>query len=346
MKVWLRLRVVSGIVASVLSLGLLASIAPPVCAVAPPAPGEKLPAYLERTTPVSGTELRLMQEHVKKVLKKVIPATVGISKGPSAGSGVIIDGEGHVLTAGHVSGEPNSSCKVILADGKVLKAKSLGRNPNIDSGLIQIIDKPENGKAWPHVEMGDSSKLKPGQWCVSVGQPGGYRPGRTPVVRLGRIQRSGRLLVQSDCTLVGGDSGGPLFDMEGRVIGIHSRIGPDIAANIHVPINTYRDTWIRLIKGKEFTSLHRPNAGYIGIIFTYGRDDLVVSEVADDSPAAKAGVKAGDVVVAVDKKKLAKRDDLAAYMEPKNADDEITLEVLRDKEPMTFKIKLAKRADD
>ena len=65
-----------------------------------------------------------MQEHVKKVLKKVIPATVGISKGPSAGSGVIIDGEGHVLTAGHVSGEPNSSCKVILADGKVLKALS------------------------------------------------------------------------------------------------------------------------------------------------------------------------------------------------------------------------------
>jgi serine protease Do len=346
MKGSFRSTLASEFVVAVLGLCLLASTAPPAAAVAPPTPREKLPAFLERTTPVSATELRLMQEHVKKVLKKVIPATVGIRMGPSAGSGVIIDAEGHVLTAGHVSGEPNRSCQVILPDGRVLKAKTLGRNGLIDSGLIKIVEKPEKGKTWNYVEMGDSTKLKPGQWCVSVGQPGGFRPGRTPVVRLGRIQRVDRTYLQSDCTLVGGDSGGPLFDMDGRVIGIHSRIGPQISANIHVPVNTYRDTWARLVKGENFTSLHRPNAGYIGIVFPNGRDDLVISEVTEDTPAARAGLKKGDILVAVDGTKVANRSELAASMEPKSVGDEITLEVLRDKKPMTFKLKLVERPAD
>jgi serine protease Do len=353
MKGSFRSALVTGLIGVILGLALRASTAPPAEAAAPPTPREKLPAYLQRTTPVSASELRLMQEHVKKVLKKVIPATVGIRMGPSAGSGVIIDAEGHVLTAGHVSGEPNRPCQVILPDGRVLKAKTLGRNSFVDSGLIKIVDKPEKGKGWNFAEMGDSSKLKLGQWCLSIGQPGGFRPGRSPVVRLGRIQQSNPFsvrgqppLVQSDCTLVGGDSGGPLFDMDGRVIGIHSRIGPQITANIHVPVNTYRDTWARLIKGESFTSLHRPNAGYIGVVFTYERDDLVISEVTEDTPAAKAGLKKGDVVVAVDGTKVGNRGELAAYMEPKSVGDEIALEVLRDKKPMTFKLKLCQRPAD
>jgi serine protease Do len=287
-----------------------------------------------------------MQAHVKKVLQKVMPATVGIRMGMSAGSGVIIDAEGHVLTAGHVSGAPNRSCTVILPDGRQLKAKTLGQNTAFDSGMIKIIDKPEKGKTWDYVEMGDSSKLKPGQWCLAIGQPGGFRPGRTPVVRLGRIQMVGRALVQSDCTLVGGDSGGPLFDMDGRVIGIHSRIGPLITANIHVPVNAYRDTWDRLVKGESWSSLRPANAGYIGISFAFGSDDLIVTEVSEKSPAAKAGLKVGDVVTAIDGKKVTNRRELAAHMESKKVNDEVTLEVLRDEEHMTFKLKLGKRPAD
>jgi serine protease Do len=320
------------------SFGLLALLlgVPQSSAVAPPRPKESLATYLQQTSPVSTQDLRSMQVHVKKVLQKVVPATVGIRLGMSAGSGVIIDAEGHVLTAGHVSGAPDRNCEVILPDGKVLKAKTLGQNTRIDSGLIKIIDKPENGKTWPFVEMGDSSKLKNGQWCIAVGQPGGFRPGRTPVVRLGRIQTADKNLVVSDCTLVGGDSGGPLFDMEGRVIGIHSRIGPSIAANIHVPVNTYRDTWNRLIYGP----------GYIGVSFALGKNDLVVDEVSKDSPAEKAGLMKGDVVSAIDGKKMSKRGDLASYMEGKKVGDEVTLEILRDDESMTFQLKLGKRPAD
>ena len=141
----------------------------------------KLPAVLDKDAPASVAELKAIQEHVKAVLKKVVPATVGIRIGGAAGSGVIIDAEGHVLTAGHVSGTPERECTIILPDGKRVKGKTLGRNNGIDSGLIQIIDK---GK-WNFVEMGDSTKLKRGQWCLAVGHPGGFKPGRSPVVRLG-----------------------------------------------------------------------------------------------------------------------------------------------------------------
>ncbi len=339
----IRLRLFPGPVASVLGLFVLLSTAAALPAVAPPPPKQPLPAFLEKSAPVNAQELRAMQEHVKKVLKKVMPATVGIRVGMAAGSGVIIDAEGHVLTAGHVSGQPNRDCEVIFPDGKVVKAKTLGQNRLIDSGLIKIVDKPEKGKTWSHVPMGDSSKLKLGQWCIAVGQPGGFRPGRSPVVRVGRVQVVDKGLIQTDCTLVGGDSGGPLFDMEGRVIGIHSRIAQPITLNIHVPVNTYRDTWEHLVKGTSWASMRLPDAGYIGISFAFGSDNLVVSEITQKSPAENAGIKAGDVVTAIDGKKLSRRGELAEYMESKKADDEITLEIRRDDMPLTIKLKLGKR---
>jgi serine protease Do len=341
-----RSTLTSGAVAGAIGLFALLLSVPPISAVAPPRPKEPLPAVLEKLAPVGAEDLKTMQMHVKKVLQKVMPATVGIRLGMSAGSGVIIDGEGHVLTAGHVSGAPNRSCTVILPNGKELKARTLGQNTALDSGMIKILDKPEKGKSWYHVEMGNSSKLKAGQWCLAIGQPGGFRPGRTPVVRLGRVLTAGTNVVRSDCTLVGGDSGGPLFDMDGKVIGIHSRIGPDITANIHVPVNTYRDTWDRLVKGESWSGSRRASAGYIGISFERGKDDLVITEVTESTGAAKAGLKVGDIVAGIDGKKLTRRGELAMYMESKKVNDEVILEILRDDTPMTFKIKLGRRPAD
>src|SRR3954454_13544557 len=109
--------------------------------------------------------------------------------------------------------------------------------------------------------MGKSSALKKGQWCIATGHPGGYRPGRTPVVRLGRILEANAEALRTDCTLVGGDSGGPLFDMAGRASAIHSRIGGFITATIHVPVDTYRDTWDRLVKAEVWSGLDAPYMG-------------------------------------------------------------------------------------
>jgi len=307
-----------------------------------------LPTALERDAPQSASDLKAIQEHVKKVIKKVTPAVVGIQIGGSAGSGVIIDEEGHVLTAGHVSGKPGRDCVLIMPDGKRLKGKSLGQNVGIDSGLIQITEKG----TYPYVRMGDSTKVKVSDWVLSIGHPGGYKPTRSTVVRVGRVSKSNKSLIQTDCTLVGGDSGGPLFDMQGRVIGIHSRIGPPITENVHVPINTYKETWDRLAKGESwggilpfFNPSPAANNAYLGVVFDKDTTDLKVDEVTEGAPAEKAGLKVGDLIVGIDDKKLAKRAELFEFMAKKKPGDEVTVVVKRDGEEMKIKVKLGKRPD-
>lgn len=211
-----------------------------------------LPMVLQKNTPaVTLQELREIEEHVEKVLKKVMPSIVGLRVGPGQGSGVIIKSDGTILTAGHVSGKPDQSAAVILPDGKILKGKTLGQFKSIDSGMAKISE----GDNYPAVEMGDSAGLKPGQWVIAIGHPGGFRKNRTPVVRVGRVLVANAFLIRTDCVLVGGDSGGPLFDMQGRVVGIHSRIGgAAITENVHVPVNTFRETWDKLAAGESWGS--------------------------------------------------------------------------------------------
>ncbi len=203
-------------------------------------------------TPATPQELREIEDHVKKVLDKVMPAIVCVRVGPGQGSGVIVKEDGTLLTAGHVSGKPDQNAAIIFPNGTTKKGKTLGQNRGIDSGMCKISDE---GK-YAFLEMGKSSDLKVGQWVIAIGHPGGFRPNRTPVVRVGRILTVNSFLIRTDCSLVGGDSGGPLFDMQGRVVGIHSRIGgKEITENVHVPIDTYTQTWHKLAKGEMWGGL-------------------------------------------------------------------------------------------
>jgi serine protease Do len=282
--------------------------------------------------------MRDLQKRVQQVYKKVLPAVVGIQIGGSSGSGVIVSEDGYVLTAGHVSGKPESKCTVILPDGKRLNAKSLGANRGIDAGMIKITDE---GK-WPFVEMGDSSHLKKGQWTVAIGHPGGYFTGRSPVLRLGRIQNSTENLIQTDCTLVGGDSGGPLFDLDGKVIGIHSRIGPNIAYNVHVPVTTYRETWDRLAKGESWGgrigSFPVKPSNEFGAKYKLAGGVLSILEIKPGSLAEKAGLKAKDLILTVDGKSVASKDDIENIIKKKKSGDELAIEVDRGIEKLKLKI--------
>jgi serine protease Do len=351
MKRLLHRGVFPGLSGVVLGLAILASVA---AAPAPndPVKGKAPPANLDKKDPDGVADLKAMQDQVKTVLKKVMPATVGVLLGPGAGSGVIVREEGIVLTAGHVSGKPEQSCTLVFPDGTRVKGKTLGYNKRMDSGMIKITDKPPasvavNGK-FPFVPTGDSTKLKRGQWLLAVGHPGGYRIGRTPPVRLGRVLRAEGTLIQTDCALVGGDSGGPLFDLNGNVVGIHSRISWSLSANIHVPVNAFKDDWDRLAKGEEwggvFDFLSRPaNQGYMGVVFDQDSDDLKVAEITKDSPASKAGFKVGDVIVQIDNEKFEVRKDLMEFMKKKKIGDEVTVHLLRDDKPMKLTLKLGKR---
>jgi serine protease Do len=309
-----------------------------------------LPGDLETNAPQSIEDLKAIQKQVKTVLDKVVPCTVCLQVGGASGSGIIISKDGYILTAGHVSGTPDKKVKIIFADGKEVYGKTLGQNKGIDSGMVKINDEERKGGDWPFIEMGKSASLQRGQWVISVGHPGGYKKGRSPVVRLGRLQRVEQDTLTTDCTLVGGDSGGPLFDMEGKVIGIHSRIGPTLALNMHVPVDTYRETWERLAKGESWGGPlgSRRNQEeikpYLGLKFEPDSTNCKVAEVTPDSPAAKAGLKVDDLVMTFDGKMVANYDDLLSQLKKKKPGEEVVLEVARNKETLKIKIVVGKAA--
>ncbi|MFO0969599.1 MAG: trypsin-like peptidase domain-containing protein [Gemmataceae bacterium] len=306
-----------------------------------------LPKAFAKGTPETIEDLKEIQAHVKDVVKKVTPAVVGLQIGGASGSGVIIDKAGHILTAGHVSGEPGRPATIILPDGRRLKGKTLGANRGIDSGMVLITLEEKDKIDLPTAEMAKSNDLKRGEWCLAIGHPGGYQKGRTPVVRLGRILDNSKTFIRTDCTLVGGDSGGPLFDMYGRVIGIHSRIGPTITANVHVPIDTYKETFERLAKGESWGGGlfgGAPAGGaYLGLKLDKEGRGCRVENVTDGSPAAKAGLKADDVVTMVAGHRVASADDLVRQVATLTPGAEVDIKVQRGEETLTIRVKLGRR---
>jgi len=312
--------------------------------------------------PGNVSELRALQIRIQDTVKKVMPATVGVVKGNSAGSGVIVSEDGYVLTAAHVIGnKADQDVTLIMPDGKHVKAKTCGANAGIDSGMIKI---SEEGK-WPFAPMGESQSLKKGEWCFSLGHPGGYHPNRKPVLRVGRILDNSDTVVRTDCTLVGGDSGGPLFDLDGKVIGIHSRIGLPIAFNFHVPVDTFRDTWDRLAKGDTWTSMkvkvaarsiapkaalqaandaanRLPAAAIDGTKLILVAGMMRVQEVTPGSLADKAGLKAKDYLLKVEGKEVANYDDIANLLKKKWPGQTVTIVVERNGEDVTLKLVLGK----
>jgi serine protease Do len=304
-----------------------------------------LPAVFAKKVPESILDLQDVETHVQKLVERVMPATVCLRIGNAQGSGVIIDREGHILTAGHVSGAANREATIIFPDGRRLRGKTLGANNGIDSGMVVITDKAD----FTHLEMARSADISKGQWCLSLGHPGGYKPGRPPVVRLGRVQHSDDKAIVTDCVLVGGDSGGPLFDMHGRVIGIHSRIGGKVTANVHVPIDTYRDTWPRLASGEvwgspiPFFNFAKPAEPYLGLRAGNDKALLKVESVTPGSPADRAGLKANDVILKIDNQSFATADDLATFLKVRRPGARLNVQVQRGDEMLTLPVVLGKR---
>jgi serine protease Do len=251
-----------------------------------------------------------------------------------------------MLTAGHVSGYPNQDVTIILADGRRLKGRTLGANFGIDSGLVRITERAD----FDCVEMAKSSAVTKGQWCLTLGHPNGYKPGRPPVVRLGRLQGVHVNALISDCALVGGDSGGPLFDMHGRVIGIHSRIGDKVSSNIHVPVDTYRDTWTRLAASQiwgdpiALPKFAKPSEAYFGVRASPTKAALKIDAVTVGSPADQAGLRTNDVILKIDDTKFGSVSELGAFLRGRRPGHQIQVHVQRGSETLAIAVVLGKRA--
>jgi len=287
-------------------------------------PPVDLDAIFAGGEPSTVAELKAMEQHQQELAEKLVACTVGIVVGPAHGSGVIISEDGYVLTAAHVAGKPERDATFILPDGRRVKGKTLGTYRTLDAGLMKIA---EDGP-WPHAEMAKSGGIDVGGWCVVTGHPGGFQEGRKPVVRIGRVILKDKFAITTDCTLVGGDSGGPLFDMSGEVIGINSRIGSFLTANMHVPIAAYHDAWDRLVKGDAWG--HFPGTGpRIGVQGDPDSDVAKVAAVVPNAPAKKAGIKPGDVIVRYGDKPITDFSSLQMCVNDSQPGDKVTVEVLR-----------------
>ncbi len=285
--------------------------------------------------PESVEQLVAMQEHVAEMAERCKPATVNIMCQGAQGSGVVVSRDGYILTAAHVISKPRINCTVTFPDGTEVNARTLGvHHSNIDSGMLKIVDEGR----WPYLDLGESETLTQGQWVFAIGHPGGMDKDRGLVVRVGRLIGIDDTVLRSDCTLVGGDSGGPLFDMAGNVIGIHSRIGGTLVDNFHVPVDIFSDEWDDLAAGRRIGVPVRPFIG-LGLV----DETNEIDHVDEDGPAEKAGLKSGDIVIKAGDRDVEDKTGLRTAMRNVKPDDKLIVIVERDDEELEFEIKVGEK---
>jgi len=287
---------------------------------------------------VSLDDLEAFETRLQTLVDRVLPATVGIRHGGAQGSGVIVTPEGHVLTAAHIFDDPHKPCTIVLQDGRKVKGTTLGRETAGDFGIVKIDDKGP----WPHVTMGTMKEMKNDDPCFATGHPGGFQIGRSAPVRFGRITRTSGTFIRTSAVIDHGDSGGPLFDLRGKVIGIHSRIQFRPESNYHVSVDKYRDNWERLIAGKSWSG-RRPSFGrgpILGIRVRRASGGCRVEEVYPDRPAEKAGLRRGDIILKMDGVAVVSEDDLVDKIRQREPGDEVDLEISRGEDILEISVVL------
>lgn len=308
---------------------------------------ERLQAIFAGGIPKSIDELRAMEARQEELAEKVIEFTVGLRVGPAHGSGVIISKDGYILTAAHVAMQTNAPVIITFPDGRRARGRSLGMNRGNDAGMVKIdetLDDDGNVVEWPHAEMGLASDLKRGQWCFAAGHPGGFDPKRNLVVRVGRVLGVSKDVLISDCPLIGGDSGGPLFDMNGNVIGIHSRIGQSLTSNLHVPVNAFADDWDRLANSESWGGNRMRQARpTIGVTVNIDDDFALIREVTAGGPADRAGIQAMDRITHFDGEPVVDSNDLVAAIRERRPGQVVKVRVLRGEMELEMDLRIGKK---
>ena len=301
-----------------------------------PARRADLPLAFTWNAPTTLADLRTMERHVKALAARVSPAVVEVEVGSGSGSGVVISADGLVLTAGHVCGGVNRNVRFTFPDGKTARGKTVGRSFESDTGLMRITDRGP----WPHAAMGDLAQARVGDWVLALGHPGGFDLRRSLVVRLGRIIRFAPGALQTDCTISPGDSGGPLLDMHGRVIGIHSAISTSVAENFHVAVTEFYDDWDLLAKGTSGEEQVSASRSYVGASGVNDPAGCRLSEVDENSPASRAGLKVGDVVLKVNGREIKVSAAFRRWVDEAKPGETLSLEIKRGEEVLSIKVKV------
>jgi len=297
----------------------------------------------------------------KAVSPSVVAIEVTTADGSAQGSGVIIDTKGHIVTNNHVVSGAQGKATVTLTDGRIFDATVVGTDPTTDLAVIKLDKVPDD---LTPAAIGDSSDVVVGEAVMAVGNPLGLANTVTtgivsavdrPVSTQGENGGEGTVTnaIQIDAAVNPGNSGGPLFDAQGRVVGINSSIATlssesgSIGLGFAIPSNLVKNIASQLIDSG--TAKH----AFLGVSLNDGtatadgvtRRGAVVEAVTDGSPAADAGVQKGDVVVAINDKAVGGAESLTAFVRSYAAGDEVKLTIVRDGDAKDVTVKLATKTD-
>jgi serine protease Do len=276
-----------------------------------------------------------------------------VMKQQALGSGFLIDDQGHVVTNAHVIDDADV-VKVKLADDREFRAKVVGKDDRLDVALLKLEAPPHD---LPVAALGASDATRVGEYVVAIGNPFGL--GNT--VTMGIVSAKGRTIgagpyddfIQTDASINPGNSGGPLFNLRGQVVGINTAINPQgKGIGFAIPIDAVRDVLPQLL------STGKVARGRIGVLIQGMDGDLakalgmdsphgaLVESVEPGSPAEKAGLKSGDVIVAIDGQDIARSEDLPRRVARHAPGVTVKLGVLRDKQKRDVDVTLALLKDD
>ncbi|MBA4733121.1 MAG: trypsin-like serine protease [Synechococcus sp. MED-G133] len=244
------------------------------------------------------------------------------------GSGVIFDAEGLLLTNAHVV-EGADTLRVELTDGRSVAAKVVGKDSLTDLAVVRL----EGKGPWPTAALGDSDRLKVGDWAIAVGNPFGLENTVTMGIisnlnrNVAQLGISGKRLdlIQTDAAINPGNSGGPLLNAEGEVIGINTlvRSGPGAGLGFAIPINRARNIAQQLVK------TGRASHPVIGVGLASGPQGPVIRSVQPGAPAAAAGLKPDDVITAINGVATTSPTEVVAAIERIGVGQELTLSIRR-----------------
>lgn len=288
-------------------------------------------------------------EFLKKFFGQIPEGIPPFEERSSLGSGFIISDDGYVITNDHVVSE-SSEVVVRLNDRREFVAKIIGTDERSDIAVLKI-----EGADLPTVRLGDSSKLKVGEWVLAIGSPFGFDHS----VTAGIVSAMGRSLpnenyipfIQTDVAINPGNSGGPLFNLEGEVVGvnsqIYSRTGGFMGLSFAVPINVVTDVY------RQLRENGRVSRGWLGVLIqdvtrelaeSFGMErsqGALVAKVLPDSPADKAGIEVGDIIVQFGDQDIALSSELPPMVGASSVGSTIPVEIIRRGKKQTLKIRIA-----
>ena len=284
-------------------------------------------------------DLLSVESKIRSILPIIKSAVVSIESSDGAGSGVIVSEDGLVLTAAHVIGKRGEKMMVTLAGGGKKNAVSKGGSELSDAGMLQL----EQNERYPYVPLAKQGSSAPGQWCLALGHPNGFNQERGMVLRAGMILEKKDETLQTNCRLLGGDSGGPLFNLKGEVIGIHSRISKNSDENYHTTIESFLSNWNYFLSEEILLLKNIQSAGFLGVMCEQSKRGLRIMEVVPHSEADQMGLLANDELLRLDSIPLDTREKLTILISEKSPGEIVTLDFMRGSREIAVQIQLGSR---